>query len=47
MEMLALMQKQVTFIYRYVLTYIGFQGYVIDHFSIRNNPSLQPFIEIA
>lgn len=45
-EMVSIMQKQITFIYKYILAHIGFKGHVIDHFSIRNNPSIRSFIKI-
>lgn len=39
------MQKQLTLIYRLILTYIGFDGYVVDHFNIRRTENEQAFIK--
>lgn len=39
------MQKQLTLIYRLILTYIGFDGYVIDHFNIRNSENEKALIK--
>jgi hypothetical protein len=39
------MQKQLTLIYKLVLTYIGFDNYIIDHYSIRNNAFHNAFVK--
>lgn len=39
------MHKQLTLIYRLILTYIGYDGYIIDHFNIRKNENEQVFIK--
>jgi hypothetical protein len=45
-EMVELMQKQITLIYKLVLTHVGFSGYVIDHYNINNQRSSFPFVKI-
>ncbi len=44
-EMVDIMQKQITLIYRLVFTYIGFDGYIIDHYAMRNMPE-RAFIKV-
>ncbi len=39
------MQKQITLIHRIILTYIGFNGYVINHYAIRNGDINNAFIK--
>lgn len=39
------MQKQLTLIYRLILTYIGFEEYIIDHYAIRNNDPYNAFVK--
>jgi hypothetical protein len=45
-EMVEIMQKQLSFIYRIVLSYVGFQGFIIDHYLIRNEQSEKAFIKV-
>jgi hypothetical protein len=45
-EMVSTMQKQLTFIYKVVLSYTGFDGYIIDHYAIRNNLCERAFIKL-
>lgn len=45
-EMVDIMHKQITLIYRLILSYVGFDGYTIDHYAIRNNMPLGAFIKI-
>ena len=45
-EMNSLMEKQITLIYRSMLTHAGFEGYIIDHYAIRNGQPEKAFIKI-
>ena len=45
-EMVIIMQKQLSFIYKIVFSYIGFDGRIIDHYAMRNNKIEQAFIKI-
>jgi len=45
-EMLEIMQKQITLIYRIITTYVGYKGYIINHYAIRENNAQEAFIEI-
>lgn len=45
-EMVSIMQKQITFIYRVMLTYIGFDGHIIHHYFIRNEEPKQAFVKL-
>ena len=46
-EMVAVMQKQITLIYKLVLTHVGFDGHVIDHYIMNKQQSLNPFIKVG
>ncbi len=45
-EMVTIMQKQITLIYRLVLAAVGFDGFVIDHYAIRNGPPAKAFVKV-
>ncbi|SFQ07516.1 hypothetical protein [Parafilimonas terrae] len=45
-EMVIIMQRQLSFIYKIVFSYIGFDGHIIDHYAMRNNKIEQAFIKI-
>jgi hypothetical protein len=45
-EMIEIMQKQLTFIYRLVLTFVGFDGHIIDHYALRNNLPEKAFVKV-
>jgi len=46
-EMVAVMQKQITLIYKLLLTHVGFDGHIIDHYAIGRQPSVKPFIKLG
>lgn len=46
-EMVTIMQKQLSFIYKIIFSYIGFDGHIIDHYAMRNNKNEQAFIKIG
>lgn len=46
LQMLEIMQVQITLVYRLLLTHAGFEGYIIDHFAIRNNDPNNSFIKL-
>lgn len=46
-EMVDIMQQQITFIYRIILTFVKFNGYIINHFAIRNNKPDEAFIKLS
>jgi len=46
-EMIALMQMQISLIYRLLLAYTGFDGYVINHYALRNQLPDQAFIKLG
>lgn len=39
------MQKQIILIYRLMLTHVGFEGYIINHYAIRNNDPDNAFVK--
>ena len=41
------MQKQITLTYRLILTYIGFNGHIVDHYSLRNNSPENAFLKLC
>lgn len=45
-EMLDIMHSQITLIYKLILTYIGFNGYTIDHYALRNNLPDEAFVKV-
>jgi hypothetical protein len=45
-EMVDIMHKQVSLIFRLILNYIGFEGYAIDHYALRNELSEKAFVRI-
>lgn len=45
-EMVSLMQRQITFVYKVLLSYVGFDGFIIDHYAIRNNEPEKAFIRL-
>lgn len=45
-EMVSIMQKQITFIYRVILTHIGFDGHIIHHYFIRNDEPEKAFVKV-
>jgi hypothetical protein len=45
-EMADLMLKQITLIYKILISYIGYKGFIIDHFHIRNGNKENAFIKI-
>ena len=45
--MLAIMEKQISLIYKIVLTHAGFDGHIIDHNAIRNNLPDKAFIKLG
>jgi hypothetical protein len=45
-EMIDLMQMQLSLIYKLLMTYVGFDGYVINHYALRNNQPEGAFIKI-
>jgi hypothetical protein len=45
-EMVEIMQKQITLIYRLLLSLTGFDGHVVDHYAIRNNIPQKAFIKV-
>lgn len=46
-EKVCIMQKQISLIHKIVLTYVGFDGYIIDQYSIRNNLHGKAFIRLS
>lgn len=46
MEMVEIMQKQLTLIYRLLFTYVGFDGYIIDHYAMRNTMPDKVFVKV-
>ncbi len=45
-EMKDTMEQQITLIYRLVMTYIKFDGYILDHYALRKNKPSESFIKI-
>jgi hypothetical protein len=45
-EMTEIMQRQVSLIHRILLSHVGFDGYIIDQFGIRNNTPEKAFIKL-
>lgn len=45
-EMVEVMQKQITLIYRIITTYVGYKGFIIDHYAVRKNQADNAFVEI-
>ncbi|MCC8423570.1 hypothetical protein [Mucilaginibacter sp. UR6-11] len=45
-EMVGLMQMQLSLIYRLLLTHVGFNGYVIDHYALRNEQPDNAFVKL-
>jgi hypothetical protein len=45
-EMIDIMQMQLSFIYRLLLSYVGFEGFVINHYSLRNESADKAFVKI-
>ena len=45
-EMVDVMYKQVSLIYRLVLSFVGYNGYVIDHYALRNNMPDKAFVKL-
>ncbi|MDA9554656.1 hypothetical protein N9R54_00340 [Pelobium sp.] len=45
-EMIDLMLKQITLIYKLLLSHIGFEGYIIDHYHIRKFNTEKAFMKI-
>lgn len=46
-EKVYIMQKQISLIHKIVLTHAGFDGYIIDHYAIRNNLPDKAFIKLG
>ncbi len=46
-EMIDLMQMQISLIYKLMMSYVGFDGYVIDHWALRNNQPSHVFVKVV
>jgi hypothetical protein len=45
-EMINLMQMQISLIYKLLMIHVGFDGYVLDHYALRNNQPDQAFVKL-
>ena len=46
-EMMRIMHRQISLIYKLLLTYTGFRGHVIDHYFLRNGPVKKAFTKLV
>jgi hypothetical protein len=45
-EMMRIMHRQLSLIYKLVLTHAGFRGYTIDHYFLRHGPAKKAFTKL-
>ena len=46
-EMMAIMMKQISLIYKLVLSFVGFDGHVIDHYHLRYGPAKKAYVNLS
>lgn len=46
-EMMRIMHRQISLIYKLVMTNAGFRGHVIDHYFLRHGPAKKAFTKLA
>lgn len=46
-EMMRIMHRQLSLIYKLVLTYVGFRGHAVDHFFLRHGPAKRAFTKLV
>ena len=46
-EMMRIMHRQLSLIYKLVLTHTGFRGHVIDHYFLRHGPAKKAFTKLV
>jgi len=46
-EMMAIMMKQISLIYKLVLSFVGFDGHVIDHYHLRYGPAKKAYVNLT
>ena len=45
-EMADIMKQQLTLIYKIILSYVGYDGYIIDHYAMRNSIPKRAFVRL-